>query len=86
MKASSYQNDYVKIDSASETSYVSRHKSNITPDDIMPSAAGSKFVPKCPTCGSSNIEKISVAVKIVFLGPFASLYKTFKCNNCKYKW
>ena len=43
-------------------------------------------IPKCPTCGSENIEKIPAAVKIFFLGPFAPLYKTFRCNNCKYKW
>jgi len=43
-------------------------------------------VPKCPTCGSENISKISVVTKIFFLGPFAPLYKTFKCSNCGYKW
>jgi hypothetical protein len=43
-------------------------------------------IPKCPTCGSPNIEKIPVAVKVFFLGPFAPLYKTYKCNNCKCKW
>lgn len=43
-------------------------------------------IPKCPSCGSGNIKKISIGVKIFFLGPFAPLYKTFKCNNCGVKW
>ncbi len=40
----------------------------------------SKFLPKCPTCGSTNVEKIS--------GIFAagSISKTFHCKNCNYKW
>jgi transposase-like protein len=43
-------------------------------------------IPKCPTCGSPSIEKIPIAVKIFFLGPFAPLYKTYKCNHCGCKW
>lgn len=43
-------------------------------------------VPKCPTCGSQNVEKIPTVVKVFFLGPFAPLYRTFKCNNCGYQW
>ena len=42
--------------------------------------------PKCPTCGSERIEKISITEKIIFSGPFAPLYKTFKCSSCGYKW
>jgi|ERR1035437_9810908 transposase-like protein len=42
--------------------------------------------PKCPTCGSERIEKISTAEKIIFSGPFFPLYKTFKCSSCGYKW
>ena len=46
--------------------------------------------PKCPTCGSTNIEKISVSSKIVGAGLFGIFSKTarsqFKCNNCGYKW
>ena len=48
------------------------------------------YKPKCPTCGSSNIEKISVGSKIVGAGLFGIFSKTarsqFKCNNCGYKW
>ena len=48
------------------------------------------YKPKCPMCGSSNIEKISVGSKIVGAGLFGIFSKTarnqFKCNNCGYKW
>ena len=46
---------------------------------------------KCPTCGSSNVKKISKASKVktgILLGVFSigKVSKTFKCNNCGYKW
>lgn len=47
-------------------------------------------IPKCPTCSSTNISKISTASKIVGGAMFGLLSKTaksqFKCNNCGYKW
>lgn len=47
--------------------------------------------PKCPSCGSMNIEKISLKNKVgagALFGVFAigHVAKTFRCNNCKYKW
>lgn len=44
-------------------------------------------IPKCPICGSSNLEKISTvtkATKIGFFGIFGmgDLSKTWKCKNC----
>lgn len=47
-------------------------------------------VPKCPSCGSSNISKIGVigrAMSFKLLG-FASskIGKTHKCNNCGAMW
>lgn len=48
------------------------------------------YKPKCPTCGSTNIKKISVGSKIVGAGLFGIFSKTarsqFKCNDCGYKW
>lgn len=46
---------------------------------------------KCPTCGSTNVKKISGASKagsalmfgVLSLG---KLSKTFECKNCGYKW
>ncbi len=46
--------------------------------------------PKCPTCGSTDINKISTASKIIGAATFGLLSKTaksqFKCSNCGYKW
>lgn len=48
-------------------------------------------VPKCPTCQSTQVEKITKGSKVgkaLMWGVFAlgSINKTFKCNNCGYKW
>jgi len=49
-----------------------------------------KPVPKCPTCGSTNISKIGVisrAVSISFFGLASSkIGKTHKCNSCGTTW
>ena len=51
----------------------------------------SQPVPKCPTCGSPHIQKISLTNKagsIVGFGVFSigHVSKTFKCTKCGYKW
>lgn len=48
-------------------------------------------LPKCPTCSSTDIQKISggsKAMKIALFGIFAAgaVSKTFKCNKCGYQW
>ena len=44
----------------------------------------------CPTCGSEDVQKISLASKAVggyMFGIFSSnIRNTFKCNSCGYKW
>lgn len=58
----------------------------------MPSFYKSKEVnkPKCPTCGSTNIRKISTGKKAIgfaAVGIFSSNFgKTYECLQCKYKW
>lgn len=46
--------------------------------------------PKCPTCGSTNIEKISVTKKVVggaMFGIFSSdVRNSMHCKNCGAKW
>lgn len=46
--------------------------------------------PKCPTCGSTNIEKISVGKKIggsMLFGIFSSdVRNTMHCKDCGAKW
>lgn len=47
-------------------------------------------LPKCPTCGSTNIEKISLTKKAlggVMFGILSSdVRKTMHCKKCGYKW
>lgn len=46
--------------------------------------------PKCPTCNSTNIKRISTTRKVVNTAMFGVLgtkrHKTFHCNNCRYEW
>lgn len=46
--------------------------------------------PRCPTCGSKNIEKIGTFDRLTSIGVFglgsSKFGKTMKCNACKYKW
>lgn len=45
---------------------------------------------KCPTCGSSDVERVSTATKakdVFFFGLFGNKHnKQFKCNRCDYMW
>lgn len=47
-------------------------------------------IPKCPTCGSTDIKKISGTKRWVGVGLFglasSDIGKTQQCNNCGYKW
>lgn len=46
--------------------------------------------PKCPTCNSTNLKKISATSKVVNTAVFGLFgtkrHKTFHCNNCGYEW
>lgn len=46
--------------------------------------------PKCPTCSSTNIHKISASKKLMGAIGFGLFSKTaksqFQCYNCGYKW
>ena len=47
-------------------------------------------IPKCPTCQSQNIEKITTfdkAISFTVFDVFSRKFgKTFKCKNCGYLW
>lgn len=47
-------------------------------------------IPKCPTCNSINIKKISASSKVFGAAMFGLFSRTahsqFCCNNCGYKW
>lgn len=46
--------------------------------------------PRCPTCGSEKITKLSISRKVFSAGMVGiastSAGKTFKCKNCGYMW
>lgn len=46
--------------------------------------------PKCPTCGSTNLKKISTTSKVTSVAMFGLLSqkvkKTYHCNSCGYEW
>lgn len=47
-------------------------------------------IPKCPTCGSTNVKRISAAERYVGTGlvglASSNVGHTMQCNNCGYKW
>ncbi|MHB8882296.1 MAG: hypothetical protein ACYC69_12415 [Thermodesulfovibrionales bacterium] len=64
------------------------HIDGATPPSTPRSTAD---IPKCPTCHSLYVEKISLASKagnVALVGVFAigKISKTFKCNSCGYQW
>lgn len=68
-----------------------KYKSYVsTSSSISQPAPTPQNIPKCPTCGSTNVEKISTAKKafgFAMVGLFSSnLGKTMHCKNCGYKW
>lgn len=46
--------------------------------------------PKCPTCGSSNVQNIGTGERVASVAMFGlfskKINKSFKCNNCGYTW
>lgn len=53
-------------------------------------AAEQANVPRCPTCGSTDLKKIDAldwAISVSFLGlASGKIGKSFKCNHCGYMW
>lgn len=68
-------------------SYLFEHR-----DEILAkrSFKGNLSMPKCPTCGSTKVEKISLGEKVLggaVFGLFSSdVRHTMHCKNCGYKW
>lgn len=56
----------------------------------VPTRIVNNHVPKCPTCGSERVSKITLTSKMVggaMWGLFSSnVRKSYKCDNCGYKW
>ena len=81
IKMMSYHPDLFKRELPKQTYH------NTQPSQPTPTTSN---IPKCPTCGSTNVEKISTAKKafgFAMVGLFSSnLGKTMHCRNCGYKW
>lgn len=66
---------------------------SLTPEQIAHANAVAREwqnKPKCPTCSSTNVQKIGTgerAVSVAVLGIFSKkINKSFKCKNCGYTW
>lgn len=53
-------------------------------------SSGHRNYTKCPTCGSSNVKRISTSKRMVSVATLGiasnSMGKTYECLNCKMKW
>lgn len=92
-------NDYIKSSSEFDQ-YLFEHREedmfNKRMSDRAKLAHGASIleeqsrVPKCPTCGSTNIRKmggVERGASIAAFGIFSKkINKTFKCGNCGYTW
>lgn len=89
-------NDYLSIKQTRDERYPEILQYNDVSQDVNSSyikpdpQPTTQYTPKCPTCGSPDIEKISLSSKVVggaLFGLFSSnVRKTMHCRNCGYKW
>ncbi|WP_342759384.1 hypothetical protein [Kineothrix sedimenti] len=70
-----YQLKLTQFNSQNQTKEIEEDKNNI---------------PKCPTCNSTNLKKISTTAKATNTIMFGLLgtkrHKSFHCNSCGYEW
>ncbi len=72
---------------------VEENRASLTPQQIAHANAVAREwqnKPKCPTCQSTNLKKISATSKVMNTAMFGIFgtkrHKTFHCNNCGYEW
>ncbi|OKZ77458.1 MAG: hypothetical protein BHV87_01380 [Clostridiales bacterium 36_14] len=69
---------------------MSQFKANLKQQEQVQESRAEENKPRCPTCGSTNIEKISLGKKAVggaLFGIFSSnVRKSMHCKSCGYKW
>lgn len=68
-----------------------KEKEKITKKEVIyPSSQPEENIPKCPTCGSTNIKRISRTKRWLTTGLFglasSDIGKTMVCKNCGYKF
>lgn len=66
------------------------HKDNYYHNVPIQPQTQQQNIPKCPTCGSTNVRKmggVERGASIAAFGIFSKkINKTFKCGNCGYTW
>lgn len=77
----------------SENNSIIEAKENLSQQEISYNnqvAKEWKNKPKCPTCSSNNVKRISETSKAISVAMFGLLSqkvkKRFHCNNCGYEW
>ena len=85
-----YNNPHYDNVIAQKSIEIKRHKYDSM---SFPSSPSSSYnTPKCPTCGSTNIKRISTSAKVADTAMYGILgtkrNQQFECQNpnCKYKW
>lgn len=85
-EVNAFVNNHPELKNAPEFSYAAYNKRI----HYVPTEYATSNVPKCPTCGSTNIEKISFGKKAVggaLFGFFSSdARNSMCCRDCGYKW
>lgn len=66
------------------------YQAKITQFKIQIAEMNKEDIPKCPTCKSTRIHKISMTSKTIntaIFGLFGTKrHKTYHCDNCSYEW
>ena len=73
-----------------ETATMNKNKARKSSSSHASSSMQTQNVPHCPTCGSTNIQKISDTKRWLTTGLFglasSDVGKTMVCKKCGYKW
>ncbi len=66
------------------------YQAKMTQFKIQIAEMNKENIPKCPTCSSTRIRKISLTSKTINTAIFGLLgtkrHKTYHCDNCSYEW
>ena len=80
---------FMCIGSATPQDWENLKKGTQTPPRVQPLTKDGTEI-HCPTCGSTDIERVSLTTKAVNIWAFGLFgnkrNKQFKCKNCKYMW
>ncbi len=84
---------YIKNSPAYSDEYAKQREEKQTRESMnLPSSYKTKQqnIPKCPTCGSTNVKHISTLNRAASIGVFglfsSKIGKNYECLDCKAKW